>query len=386
MKMKKIIPLLFAWIVLSWGGELSAATLQVPQQYPTIQAAINAAVNGDTVLVAPGTYSGVGNFNISFRGKAITVKSEKGPYGTIIDAGESQLISAVRCFIFSQNETSSSVLGGFTIRNGNATGQPGDDTGGGIKINFASPLIKNCIIKNNSAAYGGGAAVIGGRWPKFENTIFEDNHATTQGGGFFGDNMSEYYTISFENCVFRNNSAGPAEFSGKEEMIYWGGAISLRRAGADLTNVTIAHNTAQNAGAIFKENVGPDDPSPLFIQNSIIAFNAQPQFYLTHTVWTTVTYSDILGGLPEGTSVGEGVIDEDPKFFSSTNLKLDSFSPCIDSADGRIAAMYDLEYLNRYDDRRMPNVHGGTSPYPDYIDMGAYERQIDSRLIDTGAI
>jgi serine protease len=59
----------------------SGATIRVPSDRATIQAGINAAANGDTVLIAPGTYSE----NINFSGKAITVTSEQGPQVTIID-------------------------------------------------------------------------------------------------------------------------------------------------------------------------------------------------------------------------------------------------------------------------------------------------------------
>jgi hypothetical protein len=69
-----------------------AATIHVPADQPTIQAGIDAAVNGDTVLVADGTYTGVGNRDIDFKGKAITVKSENGPENCIIDC-EKELVS-----------------------------------------------------------------------------------------------------------------------------------------------------------------------------------------------------------------------------------------------------------------------------------------------------
>ena len=59
----------------------NAATIYVPDDYPTIQGAINAAVDFDTIIVRPGTYVE----NIDFAGKAITVKSEDGPDVTVID-------------------------------------------------------------------------------------------------------------------------------------------------------------------------------------------------------------------------------------------------------------------------------------------------------------
>jgi len=55
-----------------------AATIMIPNDQPTIQAGIDASVNGDTVLLADGTYTGIGNYNIDFNGKSITVKSSGG--------------------------------------------------------------------------------------------------------------------------------------------------------------------------------------------------------------------------------------------------------------------------------------------------------------------
>src|SRR5437870_11939876 len=86
-----------------------AATINVPAGQPTIQAAINAAANGDTVLVAPGTYYE----NINFMGKAITVTSSGGPSVTTIDGGAAGSVVA-----FTSNEGTNSVLSGFTITNG----------------------------------------------------------------------------------------------------------------------------------------------------------------------------------------------------------------------------------------------------------------------------
>ena len=96
-----------------------ANVLLVPNPYPTIQSAINAAVDGDTVIVAPGTYTGLGNRNIDFLGKAITVRSENGPENCIIDCQNSG-----RGFYFHTSEGPNSVLDGLTITNGIALPEP----------------------------------------------------------------------------------------------------------------------------------------------------------------------------------------------------------------------------------------------------------------------
>lgn len=75
----------FAFLITP-SPSLSATTIHVPTaQYPTIQSGIDAAVDGDTVVVADGTYTGGGNRNIDFKGKPITVKSENGAENCIID-------------------------------------------------------------------------------------------------------------------------------------------------------------------------------------------------------------------------------------------------------------------------------------------------------------
>lgn len=93
------------------AGTVSATTLNVPGAFATIQAAINAARAGDTILVYPGTYVEV----IDFMGKDITVQSTSGANVTIIDGN--QIDSVVR---FHSNETRAAVLRGFTLKNGQA--------------------------------------------------------------------------------------------------------------------------------------------------------------------------------------------------------------------------------------------------------------------------
>src|ERR1700730_12621484 len=99
---------MFLCLVLFSFGAISApaSTIHVPGDQPTIQAGINAASNGDTVLVSPGTYFE----NIDFMGKAITVTSSGGPAVTTIDGGQKGIVVN-----FANNETRASVINGFTI-------------------------------------------------------------------------------------------------------------------------------------------------------------------------------------------------------------------------------------------------------------------------------
>ena len=109
----------------------------MPLDQPTIQDAIDFAADGDTVLVAPGAYFE----NINFLGKAITVTSESGPDVTIIDGD-----GVDRVVTFNSSEGPTSVISGFTIRNGFTTSD-----GGGVFINSASPTVENNKIVDNVA-------------------------------------------------------------------------------------------------------------------------------------------------------------------------------------------------------------------------------------------
>jgi hypothetical protein len=81
--------------------------------FNTIQAAIDVAADGDEIVIHDGVYTGNGNRDISFAGKAITVRSLNGPDACIIDCEE-----LGRAFEFSNGETSSSELVGMTLVNG----------------------------------------------------------------------------------------------------------------------------------------------------------------------------------------------------------------------------------------------------------------------------
>jgi len=163
----KRIALLVALVSLAAVPDSTAATINVPVDQPTIQAGINAALKGDIVLVAPGTYVE----NINFLGKAITVKSSAGPATTIIDGN-----AAAPVAVFSTNEGVRSVLSGFTLQNG-----VGSFMGGGVYISYSSPTITKNVIRSCNAGYGGGIGVYVGSPVLSYNTI--TGNSASFGGG-----------------------------------------------------------------------------------------------------------------------------------------------------------------------------------------------------------
>ena len=140
-------------------------TIHVPADQPTIQAGINAAVSGDTVLVSAGTYYE----NINFNGKAITVTSVSGPAATVIDGSKGNSPAV----LFSSNEKLSSVISGFTLQNGNQ---------GVVYISGASPTISGNVVTSTSSSYGpsGIYAISGGG-------LLQGNLITNTYGGINSD-------------------------------------------------------------------------------------------------------------------------------------------------------------------------------------------------------
>jgi predicted outer membrane repeat protein len=216
-----------------------AATVRVPADQPNIQAGIDAASAGDTVLVAPGTYTGAGNRDIDFGGVDLVLISEVGAEQTIIDC-QASVTDNARGFIVESGETSAAVVTGFTIQNGYRSGDiyP-DGFGAGIFIDNAgtNPTIENCILEGNQAEAGGGGLSCGnGSVPTIRGCTFLRNSSPNSGGGTNASSSGE-----FIDCVFVDN----VSFGG-------GGGFSAFSAGMPtLTNCTFQKNSATTGGAIL---------------------------------------------------------------------------------------------------------------------------------------
>ncbi len=277
----------------SWSDEY----LRVPSEYPTIQDAIDAAMDGDIVLVAPGVYTGEGNRDIDFLGKAITVKSAYGQEYTVIDCQDEG-----RGFYFHTLENVESILDGFTITNG------WDYEGGGIYCyDSSSPIIMNCTISGNTTyKYGGGVYCNHFSCPIITNCTISGN-TSDYGGGIY----SQYSSPTITNCALTGNTAYGAYSQG--------GGIYCDESFPVITNCTITGNTALHyGGGIYSQYSSPT------ITNCILWNDLPEEVYGN----AAIKYSDVEDGW-----YGEGNIDENPRFIAPSEGKFQLLpsSPCIDS-------------------------------------------------------
>ncbi len=246
--------------------------IRVPQDFATLAEALEFALDGDTVLVAPGVYTGPANRNLSCGGKAIAVLGTGSAGATIIDCqGQG------RAFTLLDGESPATLIGGLTIRNGHSSaaltppykggggiyvqdGSPtlrdlviedclSDEAGGGLLLKSSSALVQRVHCRGNEApgleGIGGGAFAIGGA-PTFRDCLFTDNFAFRYGGGLHIANG----TIRVEGCTVVGNTAG-----------WSGGGISSHKSSnppqLSITRSLIADNHATSGGALFNHALWP---------------------------------------------------------------------------------------------------------------------------------
>jgi Subtilase family/FG-GAP-like repeat/Domain of unknown function DUF11 len=396
-----------------FGGN-NSGIIHVPGDQPTIQSAINAASNGNTILVAPGTY----NENINFDGKAITLTNSGGPSVTTINGGAIDTVVTFR-----SGETLASTLNGFTITNGysqNNSPSGNSGFGGGIFISSASPTITNNVITANkgcdgdgievyvgspliksntissnfqfacSGGSGGGIGILGAGSAQIIGNLIENNTNSDYGGGISMSNGSPL----IENNIITGNSA-----------FTWGGGVSMiNGATPQIIQNIITHNTAGQGGGAFWDV--PGSPPGIVLLNNTIAENTTTQDegsevydegyadsdnQLTNNVIfgdgpaspifcnnaygggsATYANNDIFSPnaaafagnctSPSGTA---GNISANPLFVGNTvgNYRLQPGSPAIDVGNNTASGLPSADLDGN------PRIYNGT------VDLGAYEYQ-----------
>jgi hypothetical protein len=314
----------------------------VPDDYATIQDAVNACNDFDTVVIAPGRYSGAGNREIKLNGKPLTIRSvdpcdPNSVNTTIIDCE-----GKGRGFAFYLGENIDVTVAGLTITNGYGL------LGGAIySYNNSSPLITNCVFTANSAVFGGAIASTNSKsHPNITNCAITANSALVGGGGIYCNGGSP----TIKNCIIAGNSAPD------------GGAMYSHNAGNPLiANCTIAANAAVgSAGGIYCYK-----SSNLALNNTILwgntAATASEVMVKSLGAPTSVriSYSDIQN--PENSIMSDsdctidrstGNIDSDPclvkmgyidnsKIYVVGDYHLLEGSPCIDAGDPDYIVAFD---------------------------------------------
>jgi predicted outer membrane repeat protein len=227
-------------VFLTAAGIVQGRTITVdddgPADFNAIQAAIDDANGGDVVEIQAGVYTGDGNRDVNFAGKAITVRSTDANDPNVVAATVIDCQGSPRAFNFRSGEGPNSALEGLTIKNAYSW-----QTGGAIFCEGSSPTIINCIFYYNISNVGGieagGAiAIVAGSSPVITNCVFEQNQGYTRGGAIACSNSE----VLIEGCTFIENYQGA--------ILGFGGGIYLEAAIATINSCLFIGNSADVGG------------------------------------------------------------------------------------------------------------------------------------------
>jgi len=248
--------------ILSFSNHGYSKIINVPDEYTEIQAALNAAAEGDTVQVAPGTY----NENIVWPDINGIKLIGSGEENCLIQGHESYkaVISIEKSQADDITINSKTLISGFTISKGRNGGircihsSPYlsnliviDNTYGGINCSHSSPALYDINIIDNGADNGGGVYCSNSS-PILTNVNISDNWANTKGGGIY----CEYSSPTFFNVNISNNGTN-----------YYGGGIYCLSS-STFSNLNIINNLADYGGGIYIDCCSPTFDNVKVLKNT----------------------------------------------------------------------------------------------------------------------
>lgn len=288
-----------------------------------------------------------------------------------IDSGADVGITINRC-TFTNNKATTVFSGGainhsfaakMTVNDSTFAGNTSADGGGAIHMGDSTLELNNCrFTENVCVARGGAIDALESSDLRINNCIFSGNKAG------FGGALSHGYTatvVRVANSLFESNTAGEG-----------GVILNVNSLNFAAVNCTFANNSATTNGGGVVSNRGT---TPVF-KNCIFWGNTANIAPVVLGNASTITYSCVQGGY-----AGTGNISADPQFLYKFpgSYRLHPTSPCIDAALGTGAPTLDALGRARVDLPDVPNTGSGT---PEFVDMGAFERQPSSLTFDTGSI
>ena len=311
---------------------------------PTIQSGVDAVHDGDTVLIADGTYTGPGNRDIDFHGKSLTVRSAHGPAKTIIDCGGHKSADGSgshRGFYLHSGEKKATISG-FTIKNGyemasaNALADartPGDlkekeaaFVGGGVAFidsGRSTLLLAHCILCRNTASGGGGIYNESNGGTLTLTDCIVSRNTADEGGGGISNATAKGGKITLLNCVVFGNTADLGGGADNTDSGDSSGRIKF-------VNCTIAENAAEQDGEADICGSGIfnfEGKSVATLTNCILFGNKGDEIMNgDSTTDMTASYCDIEDGCS-----GTGNINAKPCFVNTAdgNFCLKPASPCL---------------------------------------------------------
>lgn len=402
----KLPNVLISMLLLCYS-QAESTVLEVPSSYPTIQSALSAANNYDTILVAPGIYLA----NITWPAKTgLKLLSSGGPSVTTLSGGVTGRVMTFNSGVLD----TSTVISGFTVTDGylaagwgagifisgcsvslenmiitnNRLSTPGMHSyGAGVYMINSSSVLKNCDISGNSIdtatwAHGAGLYIQGGSpelhsltisgntsrsktWVlgvgiyvwlnanlKIYNTVITENNSGDNANFYVGNGIHIYQsTVEMNNVLIALNQSGAGgSFS-------YGGGMSLENnSHVTLNHVTIANNTKSANGNIDGSGIYSENSTVLALNSILYNPNSGAEILEINSTGLSINFSNIRNGYP-----GNGNLSVLPNFVSATNFHLSPGSPCAGAGTLAVSIPFDLDGTPR----PLPAL---TNP-----DLGCYE-------------